>query len=59
MSVMVRLRRAFVVSETDGVKCFVMVCGHERILSASDARKLEIDGDRVACVECARQSEAR
>lgn len=42
-----------------GTMCFRFECGHERILSDSDARKLERDGDeRARCVECERQ-EAR
>ncbi len=59
MSIMAPLRKAFVVPETDGVKCFVLACGHERILSTSDARKLKIEGADVECVECERQQFSR
>ncbi len=55
MSIMVRLSRAYVVPHTDNVKCFILACGHERILAASDAKKLHIEGDMIECVECGRQ----
>ncbi len=51
---MVQLRKMFVVPGTNNVKCITFVCGHERILSASDFKKLEILGDTARCVECER-----
>lgn len=45
----------FQVPATDGVTCTRFVCGHERILSASDHRKLMPAGEPARCVECERQ----
>ncbi len=51
---LIPIRETFIVFKTDGVRCFRLACGHERILSTGDARKLEASTGRVWCAECER-----
>lgn len=54
---MTPIRKMFAVPETENVKCVTFTCGHERILSASDFKKLPVNGgERAWCVECERQA---